>query len=93
MAREKNEGRMPDGEIAGIVARWQDEVDAELDKVIGYTDSGIGRRTPEMEQLIVQSWLWAYPTADVAMTNLGGIRAGISPGDLTLSDLVGVLPF
>ncbi|MFZ0543842.1 MAG: 5'-nucleotidase C-terminal domain-containing protein, partial [Candidatus Promineifilaceae bacterium] len=46
----------------------------------------------EIERLITESWLANYP-ADVAVTNLGGIRAAIPPGDITLGDIIGVMPF
>ncbi len=89
----ENDAQTPDPEIAGIIARWSEEAEVELNRTIGYTDAGIGRRTQTMEQLVVESWLWGYPAADVAMTNLGGIRAAIPPGEMTLSHIIGVLPF
>ena len=46
-----------------------------------------------MQSLITEAWLWAYPTADVAITNLGGMRADLPPGNMTLADVVGVMPF
>jgi 5'-nucleotidase/UDP-sugar diphosphatase len=33
------------------------------------------------------------PTADVAITNLGGMRADFAAGDITLDDIIGVMPF
>lgn len=87
-----NAGSTADPQVDEVVMRWRDEADAELEQVIGYTESGIGRRSPEMEALIPESWLAGYP-ADVAATNLGGIRANIAPGDITLGDIIGVMPF
>jgi 5'-nucleotidase len=71
---------------------WREEADVELDQVIGYTEAGIPRRGPEMENLITASWLANYP-ADVAVTNLGGIRTDILAGEITLGDIIGVMPF
>lgn len=88
-----NEGGPTDPTVDAIVAHWQALTDEELNVVIGYTDAGIGRRTVEMETLITESWLWSYPTADVAITNLGGIRAGLPAGEITFGDVVGVMPF
>ncbi len=43
--------------------------------------------------LVTDAWLQAYPTADVAINNLGAFRQGIDAGPITLGDIVGVLPF
>ena len=51
------------------------------------------QRSQGMQSLITEAWLWAYPTADVAITNLGGMRTDLPPGDITLADVVGVMPF
>lgn len=45
-----------------------------------------------MQALITGAWLAEYP-ADVAMTNMGGLWEDIKPGDITLSDIIGVMPF
>lgn len=88
-----NEGGTADPAVAAIVGRWQEEAEAELNQVIGYTEQGIGRRSLEMQELIVESWLIGYPSADAALTNLGGMRADIPAGEITLADVVGVMPF
>jgi len=46
-----------------------------------------------MQDLITESWLLAYPAADVAITNLGGMRDMIPPGEITIADIVSVMPF
>ena len=43
--------------------------------------------------MIVDSWLHQYPTADIAMTNAGGIRQSIPAGNITKEVIIGVLPF
>ncbi len=88
-----NQGGAPDAALQAVVDRWRDEADAELNQTIGYTSAGIPRRSPLMESFITETWLLGYPAADVAITNRGGIRADIPPGDLTLADIIGVLPF
>ncbi|MCB8943573.1 MAG: bifunctional metallophosphatase/5'-nucleotidase [Ardenticatenaceae bacterium] len=90
---ETNMGGTADPTIATIVNQWQSLADAELSEVIGYTDEGLARRSPEMQALIVESWLQAMPTAHVAITNMGGMRAALAPGALTLGDVIGVMPF
>ncbi|WP_420628399.1 bifunctional metallophosphatase/5'-nucleotidase [Candidatus Leptofilum sp.] len=88
-----NSGGAADPEVEAIVMRWQEEADAELNRTIGYSEGGLLRRSQGMQSLITEAWLWAYPTADVAITNLGGMRADLPPGDITLADVVGVMPF
>jgi 5'-nucleotidase / UDP-sugar diphosphatase len=88
-----NQGGDADPEITAIVAGWQSKVDAELDQVIGYLAEPIPQRSQPMQDLITGAWLWGYPTADVAFTNLGGMRTDLAAGDLTLADLVSVMPF
>jgi 2',3'-cyclic-nucleotide 2'-phosphodiesterase (5'-nucleotidase family) len=81
-----------DEAVAAIVDSWQVQLDDALDEVIGYTDQGIRQRSPEMFNLVTDAWLAAYP-ADIAMSNSGGFRQDIPPGEITLADVVGVLPF
>ena len=88
-----NLGGEADSDVAAIIARWQAAVDAELNTVIGYLEKPMAQRSPAMQTLITKAWLAEYPTADISMTNLGGMRAGIAAGDVTLADIVSVMPF
>nr|WP_307775101.1 bifunctional UDP-sugar hydrolase/5'-nucleotidase [uncultured Cetobacterium sp.] len=45
-----------------------------------------------LAQLITDSMIWKTG-ADVAITNGGGIRASINPGEVTVGDVISVLPF
>lgn len=92
-AVNRNIGGPADPAVEAVVSQWQQAVAGELDVVIGYTERGIQRRSQEMQDLITESWLAGYPAADVAITNLGGMRAPIEPGDITLADVIGVMPF
>lgn len=88
-----NSGGTADPVVESIVMRWQEEADAELNRTIGYSEQGVARRSQEMQSLITEAWLWAYPAADVAITNVGGMRADLPPGEISLADVVGVMPF
>ena len=46
-----------------------------------------------MGELITYSWLLGYPQAHVAITNPGGVRDSLPRGDITLANIVNVLPF
>ena len=88
-----NRPEVPQPEVAALVGEWQAEANLILDEVIGYTNQMIPRNSSTMRQMIVESWLLAYPSADIAMTNHGGIRADIKAGEVTFGDVVSVLPF
>jgi 5'-nucleotidase / UDP-sugar diphosphatase len=79
--------------VAAVVARWQAQTDEELEVPIGYTQNGFPQRSLAQQALITETWLWGYPTADIALTNMGGFRAAIRPGEITFGDVVGVFPF
>lgn len=87
-----NQGGSPHPQIAEIVSHWQAETDAELNVVIGYLETEITQRSLEMAALITQAWLQAYP-ADFALTNWGGMRDRLPAGEITIADLVSVMPF
>ena len=83
----------PDPDIQAIVDYWQAETDEAMGEVIGYTETGIAKRSWQQGNYVTDSWLWAYPEGDFAITNWGGLRADIDAGDITLGDIVGMLPF
>ena len=41
----------------------------------------------------LEPWLESFPHADVALSNAGGIRADIKAGEVTVGDIMTVLPF
>lgn len=88
-----NEGGIADLGIDDIITRWQDEAEVELNTVIGYTANEIPHRSLQLQDMVTTSWLFAFPNADIAITNLGGLRAPIPPGEIMLADIVGVMPF
>ena len=89
----ENVGGETDTEVASIVAKWRAVADEELGRVIGYLDAPLERRGQAMQDLITYSWLDGVPSADIAVTNLGGMRAEFAAGELMLGDIVTVMPF
>lgn len=83
----------PDAELEALIAGWQAQVDDVLSEEIGYTATGIERQSPPMVNALTDSWLLAYPAADVAITNFGGFRQDIAAGPVTVGTIVDVLPF
>ncbi|MGD2123034.1 MAG: bifunctional UDP-sugar hydrolase/5'-nucleotidase [Gemmatimonadota bacterium] len=88
-----NSGGSPDAVVQGVVATWQDAAAAELSDVVGYAQDPVPNGSPALYNLVTDSWLFAYPTADIVMTNAGGIRQGIPAGDVNKGTIVGILPF
>lgn len=71
----------------------------KLDTVIGVTEilldgerANVRSKTTNLANLIADAMLWKTG-ADVALTNGGGIRASIKPGNITIRDVLTVLPF
>ena len=79
--------------VAQAVARWQGRVELTLGEEIGYTVTGLQQHAPQMHNLLVDAWLWAYPNAQLAISNTGGFRQGLDRGVITLAELVSILPF
>ncbi|MCF7808713.1 MAG: bifunctional metallophosphatase/5'-nucleotidase [Candidatus Marinimicrobia bacterium] len=88
-----NSGGSPDQNVTDIVSIWQQATQAALGEVVGYASADIAQWSTELRNLVTDSWLVAFPTADIAVTNAGGIRQAIAAGDITKGDIVGVLPF
>jgi 5'-nucleotidase/UDP-sugar diphosphatase len=88
-----NRGGDEDQTVAEIVTRWRQATDAQLDVQIGYLKGTLLRSGSAIRSLIVESWLIGYPTADVAITNPGGIRDDLKAGPVTLADVISVMPF
>jgi 2',3'-cyclic-nucleotide 2'-phosphodiesterase (5'-nucleotidase family) len=82
-----------DAALASRITYWQAQTDKDLGEVIGYTRNGLASRSNALVNLLTDAWLEDYPTAQVAMTNLGGFRQGIDAGPITLGDIMNVLPF
>ena len=89
----QNQPEAADSVVNAVVERWRLNMDDELKQVIGYTDVEIPERSVVMQNMITDSWLFVYPSADIALTNTGGIRQSIPPGEITIETIFGVLPF
>ena len=82
-----------DADLDRIIDKWPQRAELALGEVIAYTGTGLAEHSQRMYNLLVDSWLWAYPNADVAISNVGGFRQDLAPGEITLGGVVGVFPF
>ncbi|MBA4317771.1 MAG: hypothetical protein C0412_05165 [Flavobacterium sp.] len=91
--KKNNTGSSPDAEIKTVVNYWKGETDLALSGIIGYVNNEIGQNTDKMYNLITDSWLYNFPYADIAISNRGGVRQSLSAGNISLSSIVGIMPF
>ena len=85
-----NTGGSPDGEVQVIVGKWEHAAEQELNGVVEYLDDGISEGSTALYNLVMDSWLHAYP-ADIAMLNSGAIRTGLQAGDITKGAVVNMM--
>jgi 2',3'-cyclic-nucleotide 2'-phosphodiesterase (5'-nucleotidase family) len=90
---KSNLGGSPDPEVEVIVEHWAHEAEVELSDVVGHVTEPIPNRSNALHNLVTDAWLFAYPTADIAMLNQGAIRDGIPAGDILKGTIVSIMPF
>jgi len=81
-----------DAAVAKAIAGWEVKLDAQFNKEIGYTVSGLPVRDA-VYNLVDDSMLDMDPSADIALTNEGALRQDIPAGPITKGIIVGVMPF
>ncbi len=82
-----------DAAVEAIVSGWAEKSEAILSEELAYTDRELGRYGGELGRAIVKSWLIADPSADIAITNEGGIRMGLPQGTVDVGMIVALMPF
>lgn len=84
--------------IAAIVASYAVRLDGVRRRVIGHAPAAIDVATCRIGEcalgsFVAEAMLAATHGADVALMNGGGLRTGLPAGDVTMGDVLGVLPF
>lgn len=88
-----------DAEVKAIIEDYQADLDAQMDVVIGQCASDIAWSSPLVRTQesplgnLAADALRDYCDADIAIQNGGGIRAGLTAGDVTVGDVFAMLPF
>lgn len=86
-----------DEKVQSLVDSYNDATEELLSQVIGYTETGLNRDARwEMDVALgnmITDSLRTFANTDIAITNNGGIRASIAPGDITARDIFTVDPF
>ncbi len=83
----------PDAAVETAVAKWEALAAVDLGEELGYTATGLTRPSWPLANWVMDSWLAAFPTADIAIQNSGGLQAAIATGTVTVGDVVAVMPF
>ncbi|MFH1807417.1 MAG: bifunctional UDP-sugar hydrolase/5'-nucleotidase [Pseudomonadota bacterium] len=83
----------PDPGLSSLVEGWQQQLDDVLAEQVGYTTSGIAQGSATQTNWVTDAWRWAFPQAQVALQNVGGLRQALAPGPITRADIVGMMPF
>ena len=84
-----------DSAVEAAVETWAEAAGVCEGEVIGHTVSGLDGGSWAIANWVTDSWLASerLPPADVALTNSGGMRAGLEPGEITEGDIMTILPF
>lgn len=88
-----------DAEVASVISEIEQEEQSVLSEVVGtsskdypYSWEEIRISEQEIGRIVTASYL-DWTGADVAFENAGGVRAGISQGDVTYGDLISISPY
>ena len=88
-----------DPEVAGIVAGYAAQLDEAMKKVVGHSTVPLDGEREHVRAMetnlgnIIADAMRLVSGAPIALQNGGGIRASIEAGDITLADILQVLPF
>ena len=90
---EKNEAGSSDESVAQIVAKWRAATEAELSAVLSFNAREYQANDDRLQRAVTESWLQIDSTAELAINNRAALRAPLPRGEVTLADVVGLLPF
>lgn len=95
----KKENINPNEDVAIVLDYFKKLGSEKLNEVVGKTEillmgdrKVIRSQDTNLGHLVTDAMVWKTD-ADLAITNSGGIRASIKPGDITYRDILTVLPF
>lgn len=89
----------PDAETSSFLAPYRARVDSLVSPVVGHVAADMISDRPEskLSNLLADILIWAGngfgEKPVVSIYNMGGIRASLSAGDVTIGDVIDVAPF
>ena len=96
---DKRWDAQPDAEAAAFIAPYKNKVDSIMGPVVGTTAHDMTRQRPESElsNLLCDILVWGGKSFDeqpvFSVYNMGGIRANLPKGNITVGDVTEVAPF
>ena len=89
----------PDVQAAAFLAPYEVKVDSMMKPVVGHAgcDLTVDRPETPLSNLLADVLIWASSQynekPDFSVYNIGGIRASLAQGDVTIGDILEVAPF
>ncbi len=85
----------PDEATRQVIQPWLEKTDAEMNRVVGHLAVNLprGGAGNNLVGNLVTDAMRAQFNADLAIQNLGGLRADMQAGEVTARDIFSVLPF
>ncbi len=90
---EQNLDGAVDVDVQAVVARWRTASAVELNTVLGFSAREYAATDDRLQRAVAESWMRVDSSADFAINNRYALRAPLPEGELTLADIVGLLPF
>ena len=85
----------PDPEAVALIQRWEKKT-GNLCTAAGCTSAPLFRNRnggSHLGSIVADAMHRAFPSADLALTNAGGLRANLPEGPLTMGHIQAVMPF
>lgn len=92
-ATVRNEAGAVDEPLARVVEKWQRATAEELSAAVGFMSRGYLANDDRLQRAVVESWLQIDSAAEIAINNRNALRSPLPGGEITLADVVGLLPF
>lgn len=96
---DKTYDATPDAQAAAFIKPYQLEVDSMMKPVVGRVAHQMAASRPEsnLSNLLTDILMWGAQkyneTPQLAVYNMGGIRAALAAGEVTYGDVIDVAPF
>jgi len=91
--------KQPDAQVTAFLQPYKHHVDSLMGPVVGRSASYMTASRPEspLSNLLSDIMVWGgkfyHEKPDFGMYNVGGIRADLPKGDITIGDIVDIAPF
>lgn len=96
---DKRYDAQPDADAAAFIAPFKQKVDAEMNPLVGRAAKYLEAKRPEspLSNLLSDILMWGSKDynehPDFSVYNIGGIRAAIAQGNVTMGNVIDVAPF